>query len=128
MLGEIIGEEQSAFVIGRLISDDILTAYECIHYLKRKKGKSPDCAIELDMANAYDRIEWTYLEEIMVKLGFARPFISLIMKCVISVSFRVKLNGRLSDSFLPSRGLRQGDPISPYLFLLCAEGFSCLLK
>jgi hypothetical protein len=64
----------------------------------------------------------------MVKLGFAEGWISLVMKCVETVSFSVRVNGQFSEFFKPTRGIRQGDPISPYLFLLCEEGLSSLLK
>jgi len=106
----------------------VLIAYECIHYLKRKKGKTAACAVKLDMAKAYDRVEWEYLRRIMLKLGFHGDFVHRIMRCVSSVSFSIKINGNLSQPFRPSRGIRQGDPISPYLFLLCSEGLSCLLR
>ena len=104
----------------------MLIAYECIHYLKRKKGKTAACAVKFDMAKAYDRVEWEYLRRIMLKLGFHGDFVHRIMRCVSSVSFSIKINGNLSQPFRPSRGIRQGDPISPYLFLLCSEGSSCL--
>ena len=80
------------------------------------------------MAKAYDRVEWCYLHSIMEKLGFSVRWINLIMKCVESVSFSVQVNGVFSEVFKPTRGIRQGDPISSYLFLLCGEGFSSMIK
>ena len=128
-LDEIIGEEQNAFVPSCLIINNVLIVHESVHAMRRrKKGKNYSCAVKLDMMKAYDRVEWHYLEAIMLKLGFSATFVRLIMKCVSSVRYTVRVNGELMPFFTPSRGFRQGDPVSPFLFLLCAEGLTSLLK
>jgi hypothetical protein len=128
VLGDIISPNQSAFVPGRLISDNTILAYEMAHFMKRRRsGKTHYMAVKLDMSKVYDRVEWPFLKGVMRQLGFCEEFTELVMNCVCSVSYRFKVNGQLTDTVVPRRGLRQGDPISPYLFLLCAEGFLGLL-
>src|SRR4051794_28314891 len=72
------------------------------------------CAYKLDLSKAYDMVDWGFLKEVMQRIGFAHQWIEWIMPCVTTVKYVVKLNGGLLDSFSPSRGLRQGDPLSPF--------------
>ena len=93
----------------------------------RKKGKK-GVALKLDISKAYDRVEWHFLQSIMEKMGFPAGWIERVMSCVTTPSFSILVNGKPYGMIQPSKGIRQGDPISPYLFLLCAEGLTTLLK
>lgn len=85
-------------------------------------------SFKLHISKAYDCVEWDYLEYIMMVFGFPTSTINLIMQCVIMTSFSVLVNGVPKDLFILSNGLRQGDHLSPYLFLLCTEGLVNLLN
>jgi hypothetical protein len=129
ILGDIISENQSAFVLWRLITDNALLAFECLHYMEYGvKANDPFCAYKLDLSKAYDRVDWVFLEEDMHKMGFSHRWIQWIMSCVTTVRYSVKFNAALLEAFSPMRGLRQGDPLSPFLFLFVADGLSILLQ
>ena len=84
--------------------------------------------MKLEMSKVYDRVEWVCLEKIMERLGFHPRLRVLMMQCVSIVTYSIRINGKPKCHIVPSRGLRQGDPLSPYLFLLCAEGLYALIK
>uniref|UniRef100_A0A803NT39 Reverse transcriptase domain-containing protein n=1 Tax=Cannabis sativa TaxID=3483 RepID=A0A803NT39_CANSA len=127
LLHEIISPYQSTFVPGRWIAENSIMVHEVMDSLKKLKGRDGFVGLKLDMSKAYDRIEWCFLEKTMASFGFVSKFIQLVMKCISSVSFSILLNGGPLKQFPPGRGLRQGDPISPYLFILCNEVLSRLL-
>lgn len=118
ILDKIISPCQSAFIPGRWITENQVIAHELLHSFKMRKVKSGFMALKIDLQKAYDRFNWNFIHAILKNLGFNAMFINWILTCINSVSFEVLVNGGKTGQFNPSRGLRQGDLLSPYLFIL----------
>lgn len=129
VLHTIISDTRSTFIPGRLISDNVMLSYEVMHYLKRKRfGKQGYMALNLDMRKAYARIEWKFLKVILKRLHFTEKWVYLVLQCVKTVTYNIVHSDMDVGHVNPSRGICQGDPHSPYLFIICAEGLSALIQ
>ena len=107
--------------------DNAIIAQELIYSMSKRNGRIGVMAIKIDLENAYDHIEWSFIRDTLALFKFPKHIISLIMNCVSSLSISVLFNGGALKPFLPSRGIRQGDPLSPYLFILCMEILRALI-
>lgn len=126
VLPDVIGPSQSAFIPGRQISDNILLSQELLHNYHLNTG-SARCALKVDLKKAFDTISWNYILMGLKAVGIPDCMVKWIQVCISSAHFSVGINGKLHGFFQSSRGLRQGDPLSPYLFVLAMEGLGGLL-
>ena len=128
LLDKLVSPSQSAFIPNRWIAENQIIVQEIVHSFKTRKTKPGLMAIKLDLQKAYDRVNWSFLKAVLLHFGFNETFTGWLMTCVSSVSFEVIVNGRKSECFKLSRELRQGDPLSPYLFILGQEVLSRLIE
>lgn len=113
---------------GRNIYENIVVAQEMIHSMRRMRGKTGYFAIKVDLAKAFDRLSWSFISHALHEVGLPLGLINLIMECVTVVDTNVLWNGSKSDYFSPECGVRQGDPISPYLFVMCLDKLSHIIS
>jgi hypothetical protein len=125
VMDRIISKPQNAFVKGRQILGSVLIANECLD--SRLKYEVLGVLCKLDMERAYDHIDWSFLFYLLRRCGFVEKWCSWIKHCVSSACFLVLINSVPSGFFGSSRGVRQGDPFSPFLFVLAMEAFSKML-
>ncbi|KAE8690184.1 hypothetical protein F3Y22_tig00110912pilonHSYRG00189 [Hibiscus syriacus] len=117
---KIFEHNQASFIVGRRIKDNILVAQEVIHSMRRKKCKTHWMAIKVDLEKAYDRVAWDFLSDSLKDMGFPTRMHNIIMNSITFSNMQLLWNDSLSADFKPTRGIRQGFPLSPYFFL-CME-------
>ncbi|XP_074301475.1 uncharacterized protein LOC141632870 [Silene latifolia] len=128
VLSTLISPMQCSFVPKRQITDNIIIVQEILHSMRNKKGKKGFMALKLDLEKAYDKLEWPFIEHTLFDMRLPDKMIRAIMRCIRSTTLNVLWNGERTETFAPTRGIRQGDPLSPYIFTMCMEKLSQLIE
>ncbi|WOL04581.1 hypothetical protein Cni_G13302 [Canna indica] len=128
ILNKIISVEQNAFIPGRYLHDSILTLNEVVNTVNRSKSKYPIVILKLDLEKAYDRVDWSIVLKILEKMGMLIKIRKWIEACLMGVSYSCKVNGVSSRSFGSNKGIRQGDSLSPYLFIIMEQLLTTLVN
>nr|XP_023896924.1 uncharacterized protein LOC112008814 [Quercus suber] len=128
VLGNLISPVQTAFIPGRRGTDNAIIVQELIHSISKAKGKEGYMAIKIDLVKAYDKLEWDFIRERLFHINLPTDLIDLIMSCISTATTSILFNGGTMDPILPSRGIRQGDPLSPYIFILCMDWLGQLIE
>ncbi|GKU88076.1 hypothetical protein SLEP1_g2381 [Rubroshorea leprosula] len=121
ILDSLISPCQASFILGCRGSDNVIILQELVYSFSKKTGKVGDLIFKIDLEKAYDCLEWSFIWETLLFFQFPPKIIDLIMSAICTSSVSVLLNGDRTEPFSPSRGIRQGDPLSPYIFILCME-------
>lgn len=127
LMDELIDNSQSTFVPGRVISDNIILSHEMVKGYGRK-GLSPRCMMKVDTQKAYDSLEWGFVEQVLTHMNIPIKCIRWVMECLRSVSYSIGINGWPTEPFATRRGLRQGDHMSFFLFVLAMDYFYRMLR
>ena len=120
-LDKLISPLQAAFVPGRKGIDNAIIAQEVIHSINKKKGKVGYMALKIDLEKVYDKLEWSFIKDMLVKINLLVDLVDIIMSCVLTVFTFIMVNEDALESIYSARGIRQGDPLSLYLFILCMD-------
>ena len=126
VLPSLICEDQTGFIPNRYLGDNVRLIYDMIDYLNR--SKLPGLLQCLDFEKAFDCVNWCFMFKVLHAFGFGPDFCGWIQTVYKDIKSTVSVNGKLSEWFLVERGCRQGDPISPYLFVICVEVLAIMIR
>ncbi|XP_058760864.1 uncharacterized protein LOC131634228 [Vicia villosa] len=126
VIGILVSNNQTAFVPGRTMMDGVLLVNELLYWMRKKKRGC--ILLKVDFEKAYDSVSWQYLREMMMRMGFGDRWMKWMDACIFTSHMSVLVNGSATKEFKVTKGLRQGDPLSPFLFVLAMEGLTALVR